>query len=501
MPMKCVIGIDTGTTHFKTALIGADGQMLSLDKVETPLCTCGQESWYDPLQVYEIVKGQIQRMARKVSSRKDLEICGICLTGMAEAGLILQRNTGEELTEILPWFDKRPAEFAKRLKEEHNRSQYHKTGLYNSYKYGIYKYMWLIENKKLEKSTSIWLSLSDYIAFKLTGEYSTTAGVAVRTYAYDMMHENWDREQLDRYGLAIENFPSVRKEGESIGLCTDKELCEILGRHVAVAISGHDHVCALYAITGEDSTRIVDSCGTAETYMGITDKAPLTEEDYDQGIVLGPYPVGAKQFWMGNIPSSGQSVEWFRKGSGNQIKERVLTYEEMEAMLENRAGEPTGLFYFPFLSGVGTPVYRGDMKEQLHWKMEDVSAEISLKAIIEGIQYQGTWIMKCAGRRMIKDKMQLWCVGGAAKSREWMKIKADILGMPVYVPCMEEAALMGAAAIFFMEKEEAYFPGGVQKKKEENIQIYLPTKEGQVRYRVLAEEYRRRAKQICEIEE
>ncbi len=83
MPMKCVIGIDTGTTHFKTALISADGEIISIEKAAAPLHTCGQESWYKPLQVYEIVKGQIQRMVRKVSGRKDLEICGICLTGMA----------------------------------------------------------------------------------------------------------------------------------------------------------------------------------------------------------------------------------------------------------------------------------------------------------------------------------------------------------------------------------------------------------------------------------
>ena len=152
MPMKCVIGIDTGTTHFKTALISADGEIISIEKAAAPLHTCGQESWYKPLQVYEIVKGQIQRMVRKVSGRKDLEICGICLTGMAEAGLILGRKTREELTEILPWFDNRPAELAKQLMEERIRRQYQKTGLYNSYKYGIYKYMWLIENKKLEKS-------------------------------------------------------------------------------------------------------------------------------------------------------------------------------------------------------------------------------------------------------------------------------------------------------------------------------------------------------------
>lgn len=498
MPMKCVIGIDTGTTHVKAALIGADGQVQYIEKDVTPLHTCGTENWYDPRQLYEMVKGQIQALAAKASGRKDLELCGICLTGMAEAGLVLDRHTGRERTEILPWFDKRPEKLPEQLKEELIRRLYRATGLYNSYKYGIYKYIWLIENRKLDKASSIWLSLSDYIAFRLTGEYATTAGFAVRTYVYDLLHGSWNREMLDRYGLKAENFPSVRKEGETIGLCTDKELCTVLGSRVTVAVGGHDHVCALYGIAGEDDTRIVDSCGTAETYMGLADKAPLRDEDYDHGLVLGPYPGDRKWFWMGNIPSSGQSVEWFRKGQwGGSPRERSITYEEMEVMLEKRADEPTGLFYFPFLNGVGTPVYRGDIKSQLHWKIEDVPTEVSLKAVIEGIQYQGTWILECAETRMRKNQMQLWCVGGAAKSREWMKIKADILGVPVYVPCMEEATLIGAAAVFFKEKKSACAFGEIHKEKTKEVKVYLPDEEIQKKYGRLAEEYRQRAKQIC----
>lgn len=498
MPMKCVIGIDTGTTHLKAALISVDGQVQYIEKDVTPLCTCGTKSWYEPHQFYEMVKGQIQALAVKAAGRKDLELCGICLTGMAEAGLVLDRHTGCEQTEILPWFDKRPEELPKHLKEDLVRRQYRTTGLYNSYKYGIYKYIWLIEDRKLDKASSIWLSLSDYIAFRLTGEHATTAGFAVRTYIYDMLHDDWNREMLDRYGLKAENLPSVKKEGETVGLCTDKELCAVFGSHIEVAIGGHDHVCALYGIAGEDTARIVDSCGTAETYMGLVDKAPLTDADYDYGLVLGPYPGGTKWFWMGNIPSSGQSVEWFRKGQrGDDMRESALAYEEMEMMLEKRADEPTGLFYFPFLNGVGTPVYRGDIKAQLHWKIEDVSTEVSLKAIIEGIQYQGTWIMECAKTRMEKERIQLWCVGGAAKSREWMKIKADILGIPVYVPCMEEATLIGAAAVFFKERKESAFAAGIQLKEEKEVTVYLPEEEKQKRYRRLAEEYRRRAKRIC----
>lgn len=498
--MKCVIGIDTGTTHLKAALISADGRIQFMEKAGTPLHVCGNQSWYEPQQMYEMVKEQIRKLAVWAKDRKNLKICGICLTGMAEAGLVLNRHTGCELTEILPWFDKRPEELSKRPEEDLMRRQYRKTGLYNSYKYGIYKYIWLLENRKLNKASSIWLSLSDYIAFRMTGKYFTTAGFAVRTYAYDMISGSWNREMLERYGLREENFPSVIKEGEAIGPCVDKELCRILESRPEVAVGGHDHICALYAIAGENSARIVDSCGTAETYLGLVPRTSLTDEDYNRGLVLGPYPGGTKWFWMGNIPSSGQSVEWFRRRRhDDRPQERLLSYEEMEDLLQQMEDKPTGLFYFPFMNGVGTPVYRGDIKEQLHWNIDDVSTAVSLKALIEGVQYQGTWIMECVGSRIVKEEMQLWCVGGAAKSGEWMKIKANILGMPVYVPCMEEATLIGAAALFFYKKGESASwdkPAGNDKK---DVKVYLPEKEKRKEYCVLAEEYRRKAKQICGI--
>lgn len=499
--MKCVIGIDTGTTHLKAALIGLDGKVQFIDKVPTPLCVCGNESWYEPEQIYETVKRQIQGLVLK-ADRGSMEVCAICLTGMAEAGLVVDRSTGRELTEILPWFDKRTEELSKQLEEDMIRRQYQKTGLYNSFKYGIYKYIWLLENRKLDKESAIWLSLSDYLAFRLTGIYATTPGFAVRTYVYDMIYDCWNMEMLDRYGLQAENFPAVRKEGQAVGLCVDSELCTILGSHVEVAISGHDHVCALYAIAGEDSLRIVDSCGTAETYMGITEKYLLTDADYKNGLVYGPYPGEDRWFWMGNIPSSGQSVEQFRKQlhAGKEC-ESALTYEEMELMLKEIQKEPTGLFYFPYLNGVGTPVYRGDIKEQLLGKRENQSAGVMLKAIIEGIQYQGTWIMECAKNHRMNKEIQLWCVGGATKSSEWMKLKADILGIPVHVPWQEEATLLGAAAIYLRENGKKVSPNKAAENCEKEVKVYLPDNESKTEYCKLAEEYRHKAKQICGVED
>ncbi len=78
-----------------------------------------------------------------------------------------------------------------------------------------------------------------------------------------------------------------------------------------------------------------------------------------------------------------------------------------------------------------------------------------------------------------------------------MKIKADILGIPVYVPGVEEAALIGAAAVFFYQKKETALWAGTPVESGKDVKIYLPESGKQKIYRTLAEEYRSRAKQIC----
>lgn len=498
--MHYVIGIDAGTTHLKCALIGVDGSVLAVEKAPTPICSGQGGSWYDPQQIFGMVKELLERLGEAVRSGAGemgdmgtAGVSGICITGMSEAGLVLERSSGRELTEILPWFDRRTETLAKRISPEEAGRRFAKTGLYNSFKYGIYKYLWFLEERGLARESSIWLSMCDYLAFRLTGQYATTAGFAVRTYAYDMEDGCWDAEFLSGYGLTQRQFPQVVKEGVSIGCCVEPELTELLGENVEVAIGGHDHVCALYAMAGEDGRRIVDSCGTAETYMGTTVRRSLSAEDYAAGIVYGPYPGGDRMFWMGNLPSAGQSVEWFR----GQLREPAISYEEMENMLEQLPGCPTGILYFPFMNGVGTPVYRGDVQPRFEGLHESCGMGEILKAVIEGLQYQGAWILDCAPVKAQLRDMQLWCAGGATASRKWMQIKADVLGMPVHIPEQEEATLLGAAGIFIRENGSEQELAEFFKSMRQEDARYLPDDKNQERYQRLAGNYRRIAGQIC----
>ncbi len=433
------IGLDLGTTHIKSAVFDDHGTLMELTKEPTPVRRDEYGHVYDPLEFYSIVKKQLLLWLEKYP-----DIKGVSITGMSEAGLVVDRCDCKELTPIIPWFDQRTTELSKEINEEAERTNFYKTGLHNSYKYGIYKYVWLLNHNAFIKENTIWLSVCDYIGWRLTGIFSSDPTFAARTYLYDIRKQSWDLERMKQYGLTELNFPVIRPSGDKIGTLNDTDILSAYNRdNIIVAIGGHDHVCAAYAVLGNESNHICNSIGTAETYLGVSSSFQESIECCHSGMIYGPYLNPEQYFWMANIPSSGQSVEWFCK----DLQATPIDYNTMNEMLQAIPEGPTGIIYYPYLSGIGTPVFRSDVSGAILGIRKEHGASDMLKAILEGINYQGRWILSLVPDLDLTKFKGLICVGGAAESAPWMQIKADILGLPVRVPQISEATLLGTIAV------------------------------------------------------
>ncbi|WP_394925933.1 L-fuculokinase [uncultured Robinsoniella sp.] len=500
-----IIGIDMGTTHIKSVLFDHAGSVIGMDKEKTPL---HKDLWgdiYKPDVIWGIVKNQIAGLAATAKG----QVQGISITGMAEAGLIVNRRTGMEETDILPWFDKRTVGLVGQMTEEEDLN-FMSTGLRGSFKYGIYKFIWLLENGNILREDAVWLSMCDYIAWKLTGEFVTDPSFAARTYVYDIRQGCWDADRIKGYHLETNNFPRVLPSGEGIYIC-NPEIRQLLecgsGNRVRAAVAGHDHVCAAFALLQNREEDICNSLGTAETYIGIlkdtkkknqgagqsgrlqgSEKEELFQQD--SGFIYGPFVDGG-YFWMGNIPSAGQSVEWFRK----TVQKEEITYKEMNDLLESMPEDPTGILYYPYLTGVGTPLFKADAGANfIGLKMEHTYGHI-LKGIMEGIQYQAAWILELLYQSHGIKPGIVRCAGGAANSRGWMQIKADVLGKRIQVPLVTEATVLGAAALYIKKNQgseacrlfleaplktgDCYDPDGDRKMKYNRLwsEKYMPLAE------------------------
>lgn len=452
--MHTVIGIDLGTTFIKSILFSESGNILQEKKTETPLSYDQYGSIYRPNDIWRIVKDQLDALI----SCHDAQIDGISVTGMAEAGLILNRKTGREVTDILPWFERRTMQLSQNVSEEEDARCFAKTGLHNSFKYGIYKFLWLLEDCKQERSDAIWLSVCDYIIYKLTGRFVTEPGFAARTYVYDIVNNCWDIERIRAYGLSEENFPTVVPSGSMAGSFWAH------GENISVALAGHDHVCAAFGLLYDTPGGICDSAGTSETYIGQIRNLPEGGFDSATGILYGPFVDGG-WFYMANVPSSGHSVEWYRK----KLQLEKLSYESINHALLKMEGGPTGLLYFPYLTGMGSPWYAASMRGSLLGLHENTDGWTVLKAVVEGIQYQAAWVLSILEKKHNIGKQDLVCAGGSANNPAMMQIKADILQRNVRLAQVQEATLTGAAALFYQknvgeEAARAFLKGALPMK-------------------------------------
>lgn len=430
-----VIALDIGTTHIKSALFNEQGEAVEIKKEATPLQRKDDIEIYGASEIWGLVETQIKELIKACQG----DVTGISITGMAEAGLILDKRTGKELTEILPWFAPYTEELAKQMPEEKADQVFRKSGLRNSYKYGIYKYIWLLKEKNLKKEHTIWLSVCDYIAYKLTGKFATDPTFAARTYVYHVPMQRWDEERIEEYGLKYDNFPVIYESGKTIGKYGE----------IPVAIAGHDHLCAAFGLLYYENDAICDSAGTSETYVGIMEQVPKKDGFSEKtGFLYGPFVSGG-YFYMANVPSSGHSVEWFRK----KLQIETLSYEKMNKSLLKLDENPSGLLYFPYLTGMGTPWYDADMRGMLIGLREDQDGIVILKGILEGIQYQAKWVLEELKKHHKVCASKIICAGGSTHNEIMMKTKANVLEKPVYVTKMTEATMYGAAALFLLKNE------------------------------------------------
>jgi sugar (pentulose or hexulose) kinase len=266
----------------------------------------------------------------------------------------------------------------------------------------------------------------------------------VRTYALHLNEKTWDNKWLLSVGLDPGLFPDLLPSGSIAGRLSKAAARETgLPEGIPCAVAGHDHVCGALAISAVEPGLVFNSMGTAESLVGALDDRPLGPSEKQSGLVFGPHVIPGKRYWMGGLSASGGSVEWLRSLLG----EPPLSYSEVEALLEQAPQSPTGILYFPYLAGSGSP----------HTDLFVRGAFIGLdtshgrphlaRAILEGAAFELEVIRRAAERISSQSVTVLAAAGGGTRSRTWMQIKADVSGCRIEAQPMPETTLLGAALL------------------------------------------------------
>jgi xylulokinase len=121
----------------------------------------------------------------------------------------------------------------------------------------------------------------------------------------------------------------------------------------------------------------------------------------------------------------------------------------LDALLAEAASVPPGsdgLLFLPHLAGERSP--DRDPRARAAWVGLTLSHDRRhlLRAVLEGVAFSFR-ALKAAVEREGAAVNNVRSVGGQARSALWNQIKADVLGRPVLVPDVLEAAVLGAAIL------------------------------------------------------
>lgn len=466
--MALLLGIDVGTTNWKAALFDEAGHQVALAKTSTVthFDEEGRAS-YDFRELWHKVARTVAAALEQAG--RTTEIAAVAVSSVAET-VVPVDEAGEPLAHAIAWFDTRSLPQSQELEKALGRERiFAITGLDNNPIFSVAKIMWYRQHApEVFARTRKWLGVADYVNWKLTGVFATDHTHASRTMALDLDKCDWSQEILDAAGLSANGFPDIYPSGTVIGRVTEAAAAETgLMAGTPVVMGGHDHLCGSLAAGVLLGDSVLDSSGTAEAIVGISQPGAAVPKKFG-GFRVGRYLDPSRYATWGGVISSGASVDWAMDrfaslaawhpagggldGPSPAERDRgkvclSLKYDEAMAEAEKTPPGARGLLFLPHLRGCGAPYWEPRSRGALIGLRSTHTQPELMRAVIEGLCFEVRQIVdlmeSVAGCKIRK----LHTVGGGAHSAFWQQVKADVTGRTVEVPRVEEATLAGAALL------------------------------------------------------
>ena len=441
------LGLDVGTTNIKAAVFDLSGKQLAYASRPNVIHHPQPEySEHDAEEIWQILAADIRDVTAKAGAEG---IRGIAASSMAECGVLLDEG-GHPLYPVIAWYDPRTAEEGKALETALGARQiYSITGQFLMPLYGICKMMWIKRHHpEIFAKGKHWLSMQDYVIYRLTGEFATDYTTAGRTLGFDINKLDWSPEMFAAAGIDPALMSPAYPGGTEVGKVSRGAAEETgLMEGTSVSTGGHDHCCAAVGVNIFEDGVVLNSMGTAETLMIAMDHPVLNDKTWKNGYCV--YPHCGPKLYRALIPnaSCGVAIEWmFRSFAKDLIlraeKNGRTKFEEME--LESADRDGAGVFFYPFLRGIhDISGARGAFLG-----LRDTTDEGDMiNAVVNGLCYETRRQLDHIGRTVNLSFDKFRVVGGVSKSAYIMQRKADISEWRVEVPVNREAACFGAAVL------------------------------------------------------
>ena len=443
--MSFLIGLDIGTTSVKSVVLDAQsGRVVDISSRETPV-EHPQQNWsqHDPERLWQVIAGCL----RSVRGRG--EVLGLGVSSLADSGLPLDAGM-QPLYPMIAWYDRRSESQAAWWEQQLSEADLHAiTGQRVSTSFGVTKLMWIREHFPQEMARfSHWLSVPDYVLYRLTGEVATDYSIASRTLLFDQGRLTWSPNLLNLAHLEEKNLPVVRPGTTIVGQVTRKA-AEETGLPVGLpcVLGGQDHLCGLLAAGAYQPGRVVDSTGTAQAILMLTQKFISSPQIARQTFACYGHTLPGYYVFKGGLKAAGGGLEWLVRQLSGMNSNGKLPYAELEAAARQGVGRKAGPLWLPHLNGAGSPEADRRSRAALVGALQEHEAGDIFRGFLEALAFALRNNIELMQHYTHQPVDEVTLIGGGVRFGLLTELKADVLNKPVAVPEVPEASAVGAALL------------------------------------------------------
>ena len=449
--MAFLLALDQGTTSSRAILFTLEGRPVAVAKREFRQLY-PKPGWveHDPLEIWETTLWAAREVLRRAGAEAG-EVLALGITNQRETTLLWDRKTGKPLHNAIVWQDRRTTPLCEALRAKGLEPLFReRTGLLFDPYFSGTKLVWLLENvpglkARAEGGGVAFGTVDTWLIWNLTGGkvHATDPTNASRTLLFNLHTLAWDPELLEALGIPAALLPEVRPSDGDFG----ETLPELLGAPVPIRGVLGDQQAALFGQAALGGGEGKCTYGTGAFLLLNTGKRPVLSEKGLLATVAWSLGGRATYALEGSLFVAGAAVGW--------LKEVGLIRESAEVEALAASVEDTGDVYFvPAFTGLGAPYWDPYARGTLLGLTRGTSRAHLARAALEGVAFQVRDVVLAMEEEAGVRLKVLKADGGMAQNRLFLKIQADLLGVPVAVPEVTETTALGAVSYTHLRAHE-----------------------------------------------
>lgn len=493
---KYILSIDIGTSACKVAVFNRKGEVIASVNEGYPV--------YYPHPGYVEQKPDewwaaackgIRRVMEKGAIAAG-EIAGVGVDGQSWSAIAIDKE-GSVLFNNPIWMDTRAKDICSRLNKEIGAEKiFSVAGNPMQPSYTTPKILWYQETypeqyKKIDKV----LQSNSFIVYRMTNKTSQEKSQGYGLHCFHLEKGIWDADMARTLGIPQKFLPDIYDCHDVVGTVSAQCAAQTgLLEGTPVVAGGLDAACGTLGAG-------VYANGQTQEQGGQAGGMSICTKEYtaSPNLICSYHVIPNLWLLQGGTTGGGGALRWFEGIFGEYERELAKktggnSFALLDELAAGIAPGSDGMIFLPYLAGERSPIWDPNAKGVYYGIDFNKTKGHFVRSLLEGVGFSLLHNIEEAEKVGAYADV-LRAMGGAANSKVWTQIKADITGRRIEVPSSDTATTLGAAILagvgigWYQNYEEAVLETvQVTRVHEPDLEKHEQYKKQYQRYRSLYED-------------